>query len=1111
MYWRKMKSVRVCFLIFLLLETMCCQGCWKEEKETLLDLRSRLDDLFSWDVDTDCCEWERVYCNSSTGRVAELYLDGPWKSTEQYINYSDFSVFKDLKNLSLPFNNIVGCVGDAELPNLERLRMLEMFNNKLDTAASIISCLDGLPSLKYLYLGYNMLNTSSLKNAFESLSPKLRSNLEVLDISGNDLTNDILPFLEGFKSLKELYLANNRLESDLHFEGLCSTLRNLEFLDFSANNFRHTDIGSTLSGLSSLKFLNLEMNELSWKSIYRLSTFSSLKNLDLSFNQINNFVVQEGLQSTSTLEVLALDGNVIDGKKLKESLRTLSSIKMLSMRENIFKGAIVARDFHDLKNLESLILDYSSYLENDFFQSIGDLTSLKVLSLVECHINGTLPAADWFMLNKLEELDLSSNDFEGLLPSSFVNMTSLRTLKLSYNYFIGNFASNLASLTSLEYFGFEKNQFEVPISFTPFANHSNLKFIYGEDNKVVMDSQLHMQHWIPKFQLQVISLSSTTETNSIPFPNFLFYQYNLTSLDFTNCKLEGEFPNWLLENNTQLEEISVRDCSFNGNFKLPSHPLLNIRRIDVSDNNITGQILGSNISSIFPNLKFLNMSINDIQGSIPHEFSQMEFSELDLSDNNLSGEIPKNISRDKLIILNLSNNKLHGSVFPTLSTLKNLEELYLDRNSLSGSIDSFSTTSLVALDLSNNHFVGNLPSVMGNFSTLAMLSLSNNNLGGSISTRFVELNKLEYLDISGNNFFGFLPCFANSSVKFIHMSNNRFSGLSKSTFKSSSLMILDLSYNRITSQIQDMILDLKDSSLNILILKGNNFSGHIPQHVCQLKELFILDLSSNNLSGLLPSCLGKMSFEDENIEELGLDGGLPIYDYKSVSIKVFPNAKEKVNFTTKKTSYTYKGNILGYMSGIDLSNNKLNGNIPFEFGNLTKIRALNLSYNDLIGEIPTSFSNLEQIESLDLSFNKLSGQIPPQLNRLHFLAIFSVAHNLTGETPERKGQFITFDESSYEDNPFLCGLPLSKSCNPYIQPHAISPNSSHTDGCNCSFVDMFVFWISFGVSCTSTFLVTTTILYINPYWRRRWFYNIELVYANCYYFIKDNFAEVFRL
>ncbi|KAG2403256.1 uncharacterized protein HKW66_Vig0185420 [Vigna angularis] len=875
---------------------------------------------------------------------------------------------------------------------------------------------------------------------------------------------------------------------------------NLRHLDLRVNSLSNRFV-PYLRGLPHLQFLDLSCNQFQGElDISGLSTFTSLKNLDLSLNQINNFVVYEGLQSTSTLEVLTLDDNVIDGKKLRESLRTLSSIKMLSMRWNKFKGAVVARDFHDLKNLGSLILDGSSNLENDFFQSIGDLTSLKVLSLSECYINGTLPSVDWFKLNKLEELDLSHNHFEGLLPSSFVNMTSLRTLKLSYNYFIGNFAYNLASLTSLEYFGFEENQFEVPISFTPFANHSNLKFIHGDGNKVIMDSLSPLQNWIPKFQLQVLSLSSTTDTNSIPFPKFLLYQYNITSLDFTSCKLDGEFPNWLLKNNTQLEVISVRNCSFRGNFEVPSRPLLKITTIDVSDNFITGQILGSNISSIFPNLIVLNMSINDIQGSIPREFSQMHFlNTLDLSDNNFSGEIPKNISSDMLRFLKLSNNKLHGPVFPTLSTLKYLEELYLDRNSLSGSIDSFSITSLATLDLSNNHLVGNLPSVMGNVSRLRVLSLSNNNLGGSISTRFVGLNALEYLDISGNNFSGFLPSFANSFVKFVHMSNNRFTSLSKSTFNISSLMILDLSYNRITSKIQDMILDLEKSSLNILILKGNNFSGHIPQHVCQLKKLFILDLSFNNLSGLLPGCLGKMPFVDENFKELSLNG-----DFSSWWVDTYLNVTEKVNFTTKKTSYTYKGDILGYMSGIDLSNNKLTGNIPSEFGNLIRIRALNLSYNDLIGQIPASFSNLVQTESLDLSFNKLSGKIPPQISRLSFLAVFSVAHNnLSGETPERKGQFITFDESSYEGNAFLCGPPLPRSCNPYLQPHAISPNNSHTDGGNCSFIDIFVFRISFGVSCTSTVLVIVATLYINPYWRRRWFYNIEFVCTNCYYFIED--------
>ncbi|RDX90106.1 Protein BRASSINOSTEROID INSENSITIVE 1, partial [Mucuna pruriens] len=1022
----------------------------------------------------------------------------------------------------------------------------------------------------------------------EILSSKLL-NLEVLDISDNSFTNDILPSLGRFTSLKKLYLSETGLDSDLHIQGLCSMLKNLEVLDLSGNNFSDSDIGSALSGLSSLKSLNLGQTQLTPRSIILLdisklrsleildlagnqlnesilwrlendgftwptklqvlglssNSFSnkylsslngfrrlksldlsdnqlegsidisgllaltSLKILDLSYNQINSFVVHQGSKSLSKLDVLTLDSNVINGSKLRESLRAFSSIRMLSMTDTKIIGTVIAGDFRDLSNLEHLVLDNNYNLDNEFFISIGELTSLKVLSVLQCGINGTLPPADWFKLKKLEELDLSYNEFEGSLPSSFVNMTSLRMLELSHNHFIGQFDSNLASFTSLEYFGFTENQFEVPISFTPFANHSNLKFIYGEGNKVILDSEPSLQIWIPKFQLQVLNLSSTTRTNSLPLPNFLLYQNNLTSLDFTSCRLEGDFPHWLLENNTKMTELLVRNCSFTGSFLLPWQPLPNMRKIDVSDNNIIGQIPSNNLSSILPNLQFLNLSRNHLQGSIPSEFGQMNLLDtLDLSDNNLSGEIPKNISGDRSLLkfLKLSNNKLDGPVFPTL---KYLEQLYLDGNSLYGSIpSSFLNSSLQNLDISNNHLVGKLPSVVGNLSNLVVLSLSNNHLEGSIPRRLVvELYSLKYLNISYNNLTGSVPSFINSSVNYIHLSNNRLSGLSKRMFSNLSyIVMLDLSYNEISNGIQDMIQDLIHTRLNIFLAKSNHFTGNLPKQLCQLVDLSILDLSFNNFSGAIPNCLGKIPFEKDGSLNAAFNGVVR-GENSDAGIQI-PNVGEKANFTTKEMPYTYTGSILAFMTGIDLSNNKLKGNIPSELGNLTRIRALNLSHNDFIGQIPASFSNLVQIESLDLSFNKLSGQIPPRLTRLTFLAVFSVAHNnLSGETPERKGQFITFDESSYEGNPFLCGPPLPKSCNPYGQPHPISPNRSYTDEDNSSLLDMFVFWVSFGLSYTSVLLVIAATLYINPYWRRAWFYYIELVSTNCYYFIEDNFRR----
>ncbi|KAG5009928.1 hypothetical protein JHK87_018443 [Glycine soja] len=799
-----MKStVGVCFLFFLLLEAIRCEGCWKEERHALFGLHSRFDLPYSWDG-PDCCQWQGVMCNSSTGRVAKLDISDNLAELYRTLNYSDFVVFKDLKNLDLSWSGIYGCAGTE---------------------------------------------------VFETLSSKL-PNLEVLDISGNPLTNDILPSLGGFTSLKELHLAGTYLDSDLHIQGLCSSLRNLEILDLSSNNFDNSDITSALSGLSSL----------------------------------------------------------------------------------------------------------------------------------------------------------------------------------------------------------------------------------------------NLQTWIPKFKLQELIVSSTTETKSLPLPNFLLYQNNLTNIDLSGWKLEGDFPHWLLENNTKMTKALFRNCSFTGTFQLPMRPLPNIQTIDVSDNTVNGQIPSNNISSIYPNLHYLYLSGNNIQGSIPSELGQMSLLySLDLSENQLSGKIPENIFADghPLRFLKLSNNMLEG---PILNIPYGLETLLLSHNRFTGRLPSnIFNSSVVSLDVSNNHLVGKIPSYVDNFSTLTGLYMSNNHFEGSIPIELAELEDLTYLDLSQNNLTGHVPSFANSPVKFMHLNNNHLSGLSKRMFnENSSLVMLDLSYNEISSKIQDMIRDLSYTRLNFLLLKGNHFIGDIPKQLCQLTDLSILDLSHNNFSGAIPNCLGKMPFEVENSNELlhyfygWLNDDFSIYRRYAQ----LPNVQEKTNFTSKKRTDTYMGSILVYMSGIDLSHNKLKGNIPYELGNLTEIRTLNLSHNDLTGQIPATFSHLVLIESLDLSFNMLNGQIPPQLTTLTSLEVFSVAqNNLSGPTPEFKEQFSTFDESSYEGNPFLCGLPLPKSCNP---PPIVIPNDSVTDGHYDTLVDMNFFCVSFVVSYTSALLVTATALYINPYWRQAWFYYMEL-------------------
>ncbi|XP_058765949.1 cuscuta receptor 1-like [Vicia villosa] len=1032
----KLKSLLVCVMV-LVQVLMCCEGCWKQEREALVSLFSRMGDTVYYTKDSiDCCQWDGVECNTTSGRVAKLNL--MQFNPEQYwqLNYSDFLIFQDLKTLELSRTQISNCTRTDQ--GLKYLEVLDLSQNPFENAMSILSCLDGLSSLKSLSLAagdYGSYFENTPLHTFQTVLKTIPSklpHLEVLDISAYNLTNEILPSLKGFTSTKELHLGNIGLDSDLHIQELWDILKNLEILDISGNRFNDTDITSALSGLSSLKSLSLARSEITRKTIHNISKLRNLEILDLTDIDLN--------------------------------------------------GSFDISVFHGLSNLEYLTLDFSN-LKNEFFKSIGDVPSLKVLSAKYCGINGTLPIADWWKLKKLEILDLSYNNFVGKLPSSFVNMTSLRTLTLTNNHFIGNIGPNLATFTSLEYLNFERNQLEFPISFTLFSNHSNLKFIYGNENKVIPDSHSSLKTWVPKFQLQVLQLSSTTEANSIPLPNFLLYQNNLTDVDFTNCKLRGEFPNSLLENNTKLESLVLRNCSLNGDFQLPSRPHLNMAKIDVSSNIITGQMLSNNISSIFPNLRSLNMSRNSIHGSVPNEVSYLStLYELDLSDNELSGEIP---------------HMLFMSSF--------LEYLLLDGNSLSGNIPSnFSNLfNLENLDISNNKFIGKIPSHIKNCSSLIELSMSNNNFEGSIPSELAQLETLAFLDLSQNNLVGCVPSFESYSTTLIHLSDNKFSCLSKNMFKKGSpLVALDLSNNEITNGIHDLIHNLRYTELSILLMKGNHITGSIPKQLCHLTNLNILDLSYNNFVGEIPSCLGKMPFENSDPEGLREKFNGAVNNSEDINYRF---GKERDNFTSKKRIETYTTNVLIYMSGIDLSHNQLNGSIPSEFGHLRRILALNLSNNFFTGKIPATFSNLVQVESLDLSFNMLCGQIPPQLSGLTSLEVFSVAHNnLSGTTPERKGQFITFDESSYEGNQFLCGPPLPTSCNSSGEAPNTLPNDVNMDGDNDSWVDMYVFRVSFVVAYTSVLLVIAIVLFINPYWRQAWFYYIGMVCMNCFYFLEDN-------
>ncbi|KAI3811714.1 hypothetical protein L1987_21443 [Smallanthus sonchifolius] len=467
-----------------------------------------------------------------------------------------------------------------------------------------------------------------------------------------------------------------------------------------------------------------------------------------------------------------------------------------------------------------------------------------------------------------------------------------------------------------------------------------------------------------------------------------------------------------------------------------------VEKIVLSHLNLQGNLT---LISRLKSLKWLDLSFNTFHGPIPQSFANLlDLEFLDLSYNKFDGSVPIELGKlIKLKSLNLSNNLLTGSIPNELEGLVNLQDLQLYTNSLNGSIPNWvgNLTNLRVFTAYENELSGKIPENLGAFSELQLLNLHSNYLEGSIPKNVFANGKLEFLVLTQNKLSGVLP---------------------DSVGNCKDLSSIRIGDNGLIGNIPKEIGNL--SSLTYFEADNNNLSGEIVQEFAQCSNLTLLNLASNGFSGIIPSVLGEMI----NLQELivsgnSLFGEIPTSVLSNNNLNKIDLSNNRFNGSipqsvcnSSRLQYLLLGqnsltgripNEIGNcvkLLELQLGSNYLTGTIPPEIGKIKNLQiALNLSFNRLHGELPLDLGKLDKLVSLDLSNNQLTGNIPLALKGMLSLIDVNFANNhLTGPIPTF-APFQKSPNSSFLKNEGLCGYPLTSFCGSSNGPQSFNHKVSY--------------------------------------------------------------------
>ena len=323
-------------------------------------------------------------------------------------------------------------------------------------------------------------------------------------------------------------------------------------------------------------------------------------------------------------------------------------------------------------------------------------------------------------------------------------------------------------------------------------------------------------------------------------------------------------------------------------------------------------------------------------------------------DGENTGRLPQEwVNLKRCTYFNVKLNRFGGTVYNGLDGTEDFEWLLLGGSQLGDRLENDPPRGVYyhsgkGSGNSTNNFSGELPSTLNNLQNLEVIEITRQNFSGE----FPDLSGCESLwgiFAEGNNFDGFLPIFADA--------------------------------------------------MESIFMRSNNFSGGFPDEWGYYENLQFVDIGGNSqLEGEIPQSWGNLtlySFNTSGAKLTKFPGQLLNYD----GIHFFEPRVNSIDDTLPETvPHDYYHRLVIFV----VQRGNLHGTIPhWVWYNTDQYIQFALDHNDLDGEIPDdAFAHWTRTRYMQVQSNRLSGSLPQLPSNTSF-RIFRVDDNqFTGSIPE---------------------------------------------------------------------------------------------------------------